>query len=174
MLFAQHRLAQPKLFGSDHGLRFVSGPQIRAPCSLNLIFRRDRKELFVGGLGICLLNSSIHRTMADDTLLIELTGIPHVIALVCGVFLRRRVQGDHVPRCRPLAPLTVASGCTVANHHSSILLRLPFNEKAGRPKMVPPSNYYYLPILLSLFLLPSVCPLLPVTCLLLAISRHHR
>jgi hypothetical protein len=88
-----HRLTQPKLFGSDHGLRFISGPQIRAPCSLNLIFRRDRKELFVGGLGICLLNSSIHRTMADDTLLIELTGIPHVIALVCGVFLRPRVRG---------------------------------------------------------------------------------
>jgi hypothetical protein len=26
MLFAQHHLTQPKLFGSDHGLRFISGP----------------------------------------------------------------------------------------------------------------------------------------------------
>jgi hypothetical protein len=25
-LFAQHRLIKPKLFGSDHGIRFVSGP----------------------------------------------------------------------------------------------------------------------------------------------------
>ena len=118
---------------------------------MNLIFHRDRKELFIG-LGICLLNSSIHRTVTDDTLLIELARIPHVIALVCGAFLVLEFGEITLPVAFALfsvslstpesarlllpasCPLTVISGCTVANHHSSILRLLPFNEKAGRPK----------------------------------------
>jgi hypothetical protein len=31
MLFAQHRHIQPKLFRSEHGIKFVSGPLIRTP-----------------------------------------------------------------------------------------------------------------------------------------------
>src|ERR1700733_3983900 len=65
----------------------------------------------------------------------------------------------------------VASGCTAANHHSSILHAATQRESWPSENGNPPSNYHYLPIL-SLVLLPSACPLLSEICLLLKISRQ--